>query len=230
MYDDDIFNYLNNNSSSTVTENNTETDTSTGQDTGYSSQTNLNPYSSQGEYDDYSVNPNYTSEQSYNPTYNQTTVEPDQSTKSANTRITMQMPTIKKDETPVVNLVKSRQKIELKGRMKIVLAMFTIILASLVFVTFYNFISANQIRNTFAGKQQEISSLEASISKLYAEYNYLDSDEQIKKLAEKEGYVDITDENTVTVSVGEEHYETTIKDLPSNWFNDVCEFFSRLFG
>lgn len=230
MFDDDNFFNMFNNDSSTVTQTDTQTDTSSSQDTGYSSQTSYNPYSnvSQGEYDDYSVNPNYTSEQSYNSVSPTTETEQNETTQKYFT--TMDAPLIKKDETPVVNLVKSRQKIELKGRMKIVLSMFVIIVASLIFVTFYNFIAANQLKNSFAGKQQEITALEASISKLKAEYNYLDSDDEIKKLAEREGYVDITEENTITVSLGEEHYETKIKDLPSNWFNDVCEFFSRLFG
>ncbi len=230
MFDDDSIFNLFNNDNSTMTQTESQTDTSLGQDTGYSSQTSYNPYSnvSQGEYDDYSVNPNYTSEQSYNSV--SPTMETEQNETTQRYFTSMEAPLIKKNEAPVVSLVKSRQKIELKGRMKIVLSMFVIIVASLIFVTFYNFISANKIRNSFADKQQEITALEASISKLKAEYNYLDSDEEIKKLAEREGYVDVTDENTITVSLGEEHYEAKIEDLPSNWFNDVCEFFSKLFG
>lgn len=228
MFDDDsIFNMFNSDSS-TITQN--ETETSTDQNTTYSSQTGYSPYSevSQGEYDDYSVNPNYTSEQSYNSSEQTNSFE--QNDNSQRIYSVLEAPLIKKDETPVVNLVKTRQKIELKGRMKIALSMFIVIVASLIFVTFYNFISASQLRNSFAGKQEEITALQTSISKLRAEYNYLDDENNIKNSAKEEGYVEVTDENTITVSLGEEYYESTIEELPSNWFNDVCEFFSRLFG
>lgn len=229
MFDDDsIFNMFNSDSS-TITQN--ETETSTDQNTTYSSQTDYSPYSdvSQGEYDDYSVNPNYTSEQSYNSSEQINSFEQNDNN-TQRIYSAFEAPLITKDETPVVNLVKTRQKIELKGRMKIALSMFIVIVASLIFVTFYNFISAGQLRNSFAGKQEEIIALQTSISKLKAEYNYLDDEDNIKNSAKEEGYVEITDENTITVSLGEEYYESTIEELPSNWFNDVCEFFSRLFG
>ena len=228
MYDDDLFSFLN--SMGTTT---TETEEQPSQTTSYSPQTGYNPYTSVQEdpyTDDYSVTPNYEEQQSYNTTNPSYGIESqgEQAVQSYEVR-QMNTPMIIK-EAPAVNLIKKRQKIELQARMKIVLAMFSIIVASLMFVVVWNFVSASKLKATFAGKQQEIAQLQESIMGLQNEYTSLSSDEQIKLKAENEGYVEQSSENTINVSLEEVYDEHVITDLPSNWFNDVCDFLSGLFS
>ena len=61
-----------------------------------------------------------------------------------------------------------------------------------------------------------------SINKLNVEYNDIGS---------LDGYVDKQEGvNSFTVSLNEFYIEPEIEQIPSNWFNDVCEFFSNLFA
>lgn len=231
MGDNDIFEFLNSlNSTTTVTENETQQES---QDTtSYSPNSSYNPYTnvSQGTYDDYSVTPNYTEEQTYNPTYNSGfadtyTEEPVQ----VKQPYRMETPTIRKDETPVVNLVKTKHKIELQARMKIVVAMFSVIVSLLLFVSIYNFAYAGKLKASFADKQAEISMLQADISTLVAEYNKYGN--SVKDTATQNGYVEVTDENTMSIKLGEFHEEQIVEsDLPSGWFNKVCDFLSGIFS
>ncbi len=230
MGDNDIFDFLNSLGSTTVTDN--ETQQSQQETTSYSPNSSYNNYTdvSKGTYDDYSMTQNYAEEQTYNPTYNTNfddnyTAEPVQVKKPYR----METPTIRKDETPVVNLVKTKHKIELQARMKIVIAMFSVIMSLLLFVSVYNFVYANKLKASFADKQTEISTLQADISKLVNEYNnYSDS---VKDTAAEKGYVDITDENTMSIKLGEFHEEQVVEsNLPSGWFNKVCDFLSGIFS
>ena len=230
MSDNDIFDFLNSLNSTTVTENKTEQ--SQQETTSYSPDSSYNPYTnvSQGTYDDYSMTQNYAEEQSYNPTYDTDfsssyTAEPVQTKQPYR----METPTIRKDETPVVNLVKTKHKIELQARMKIVIAMFSVIMSLLLFVSVYNFAYASRLKASFADKQTEISMLQADISTLVAEYNKYGN--SVKDTASQNGYVEVTDENTMSIKLGEFHEEQVVEsNLPSGWFNKVCDFLSGIFS
>lgn len=232
MFDDDLFNMFNSYGTNTTTE--TENQTSETTSPNYGTQTGYNPYnvsSNEDFSDDYSVTPNYEEQQNYNSSttsydYN---MEQEQSKKQMYAERLMQTPVIQKEEQ-TVNLIKKREKIELHARMKIAIAMFAVIVASLMFAIVYNFVSAGAMKATFAGKQVEISALQASISGLKDTYTSLSDDEQIKLKAESEGYVDQSGENTIEITLNEASVESTIQDLPSNWFNDVCDFLSGIFG
>lgn len=227
--DDDILNFLNS-FGSTITEN--QTQTAPEETTSYTPDSSYSPYqnNSQGVYDDYSTTQNYTEQQTYNPTYNTDltgtyTEEPVQVSKPYR----METPTIRKDETPVVNLVKTKHKIELQARMKIVIAMFSVIVSLLLFVSVYNFVYANKLKSSFADKQTEISMLQADITRLVNEYNDLGNN--VKSEAEANDYVEVTDENTMSVKLGEFHEEQVVQsNLPSGWFNKVCDFLSGIFS
>lgn len=257
MENDDLYSFLNSLSSTTIDDsNNVSSGQSEQNNSGYSSNfdygnqqnsntntgatyspystsksdTSYNPYSS--AYDDYSVTPNFEGEQSYNPQmggFSDGVTDFRTNQTDFRTTQTMEMPLIQKDETPVVNMVKTRQKIELQARMKIVVTMFTIIMSLLVFVTAYNFISASKLRATFAGKEQEITALRNSISVLSEEYNITTGGGDFVELAKNNGYVEVSDKNTTVINLGEFHEEQSIEQLPSNWFNDVCDFLSNLF-
>ena len=231
MFDDNFFSMLNSLGSNSSTT--TETEQETNQTTSYGPQTSYSPYTAvQDEpyQDDYSTTQNYTEQQSYNTVGQNYDVE-EQESESVQQYTVRQMdsPTIIK-EKPAVNLTKNVQRIELHARMKIVIAMFSVIVATLLFAIVWNFASAAKMRATFAGKEQEIAQLQESILGLKSEYTSLDNDELIKLKAENEGYVDQNVDNTIDVEVKKIYEETAVEDLPSNWFNDVCDFLSGIFS
>ena len=240
MEDNSLFDFLNSLGTSTVTENETQVEPK--ETTSYSPNSSYNPYqnSSQSTYDDYSVTPNYTEQQSYNPTYNQVSSDTfDDEPVQKKQVYKMETPTILRDETPVVNLVKTKHKIELQARMKIVIAMFSVIMSLLLFVSVYNFVFASGLKASFANKQSEIAALQASISMLSNEYNdkatreSFDERNQFDEYGNPKDpeYVDITDDNTMSIDLGEFHEEQKIvSELPSNWFDNVCDFLSGLFS
>jgi len=225
MYDNDMYNILNSSSStSTETEeqvgfNQSSTGYQTSQDYSYGVQEET-PYR-----DDYSVTPNYEEQQSYQTN---TTNVVEESTEQ-DVRF-MAAPVIKKQEQEAVVLTKTVQKIQFSARMKLVASMFAVIMVSLIFAIVWNFVSANKINATIAEKQIIAQELELSIKNLTDEYNFVSGEEQIADRAEQAGFVQSDDTNTVHVELGEMFEEQVVKDLPSNWFNDICNFFSNLFS
>lgn len=226
-YDDDFYSILNSLAGNTTTTTEQETEKQTTTPTYSAPTTSYNPWA---DDDDYSLNQNYEEQQSYNssnPTYSTDT------TTSSNADVfevrPMAAPMIQK-EAPAVNLIKKRQRIELGARMKIAVAMFVMIVASLLVAIVWNFASAASMKATFAEKQIEINALTESIIGLKETYAEVSDDEQIKIDAKNEGYVDATDENTIVVDFSSYYTEPVVEELPSNWFNDVCEFFAKLFA
>ena len=206
-------------SSTTTTETETESQSTYSPQTDYSS-------TSTYERDDYSSAQNFTEQQSYN------SVSSNSFTESETKTISKQMntPTIEKS-APVVNLVKSKARVVLETRMKIVLSVFSVIVACLLFVSIFNFISASKIEASFLGKQQQINSLEQSILASEYSYNSVSSNDYVENWAEKNNYVNKEDGvNSFTINIDEIYEEQIVEDVPSNWFNDVCEFFSKLFA
>lgn len=227
MYDDDFYSILNSlaGDTTTTTEQKTEQQTTT---TPTYSAPSTPSYSPWADDDDYSVNQNYEEQKSYN-SVNQSYEDSTETTNDVFEVRQMSAPMIKKEE-PTVNLIKKRQRIELGARMKIIASMFAVIVATLIFAIVWNFASAASMKATFAEKQVEINALTQSIMGLKEEYTLLSDDEQIKTKAENEGYVESTDDNTIVVDFDSYYAEQAIEDVPSNWFNDVCDFFSRLFA
>lgn len=227
MYDDDFYSILNSlaGNTTTTTEQKTEQQTTT---TPTYSAPSTPSYSPWADDDDYSVNQNYEEQKSYN-SVNQSYEDSTETTNDVFEVRQMSAPMIKKEE-PTVNLIKKRQRIELGARMKIIASMFAVIVATLIFAIVWNFASAASMKATFAEKQVEINALTQSIMGLKEEYTLLSDDEQIKTKAENEGYVESTDDNTIVVDFDSYYAEQAIEDVPSNWFNDVCEFFSKLFA
>ena len=206
-------------SSTTTTETETESQSTYSPQTDYSS-------SSSYERDDYSSAQNFTEQQSYN------SISSNSFTESETKTISRQMntPMIEKS-APVVNLVKAKARVVLETRMKIVLSVFSVIVACLLFVSVFNFISASKIEASFLGKQQQINSLEQSILASEYSYNSVSSDDYVENWAEQNNYVNKQDGvNSFTINIDEVYEEQFVEDVPSNWFNDVCEFFSKLFA
>lgn len=229
MYDDDFFTNLLNSYSGTTTE--TEQQQIQTETPSYNPQpTYSNPYSLGQDDDDYSVRPNYEEQQSYNSVnqnYGMTSAE-EQSAPQTYVVRQMETPIIRKEE-PAVNLIKSRSKIELHARMKIAITMFSVIVATLLFAIVWNFVSASKMKASFAGKEYEIASLQADIKQMQQSYIELSDDGKLKADAENAGYVEQSEDNTIYVDF-KELVKASDESVSSNWFNDVCDFLSELFG
>lgn len=227
MYDNDIYNILNS-SGSTSTETEEQVEFNNQTNTGYQTNQGYSSYGVQEEtpyQDDYSITPNYEEQQSYETS---TTNAVEEQTEQ-NVRF-MSAPIIKKQEQEAVVLTKTVQKIQFSARMKLVASMFAVIMVSLVFAIIWNFVSVGKINANIAEKQIIVQELELSINNLKEEYNFVSGEEQIVDRAEDAGFVKSDDTNTVHVELGEMFEEQVVQDLPSNWFNDVCNFFSNLFS
>lgn len=234
MFDDDLFSMFNNYTSTTTdTEEESSSSYSPSSYEQPSSTESYNPYSSDNStyQDDYSVTPNYEEQSTYDSGIRNVETE------RAEQKLVSQMhtPLIKREEQAVV-LTKTKQKIYLQARMKIVLAMFITIVSALLFVAIFNFVNASKINASLAEKQITINELQSSISSLKAEYNMLsDEGNLIDKVTTPTsegglGFVESNNSNTTVLEYGEIYTEPVIEELPSNWFNDVCDFFSKLFA
>lgn len=181
------------------------------------------------ETDDYSINSNFNEQTNYEI---KSTVQTFQEHEQAN-QSQFKPLDIKKTEKlqeKEVSLTKTKQRFIVGGRMKIVLCSFVIIMVSLLFAIAWNFSSIARINSTLGEKESQIAQLQISITSLSEEYNLLDSEEYLKKLAEEAGFIEVTDENTKVITLGEMYTETTVTEVSSNWFNDVCDFFNKLFN
>lgn len=239
MFDDDLYNFYNSYNSGSSTETETEpeqnqTQASSGQ-TSYDTNTGYNPYGATSSYDsdyddDYSVTPNYSEEKSYNSNTNYDTYS---NNTEENTEVKryrkMSMPVIEKSEQ-AVTLTKTQSRIELQPRMKIAISMFAIIVFSLVFVIIWNFVSVGRLNSMISAKQETVNELTSSISNLRNEYTLLGDENNLRDMAQNAGFVESDETNTYVVSAGEMFEQNEIEDLPSNWFNDVCDFLSNLFS
>ena len=227
MFDNDLFSMFNNYTSTTDTEEESSS-TSTYNPSVYT-QTNTStysPYSTDSDYqDDYSTAQNYEEESSYNSGVR--SVEPERT--EQRTFSPMQTPIIRREQEAVV-LTKTKAKVYLQARMKIVLAMFVAIVSALMFVSIFNFVNAGRINASLAEKQITIAELQASISDLKSEYNKMTDDGYLMGEASNSGFVESNSSNTTVLEYGETYAEPVIEELPSNWFNDVCDFFSNLFA
>lgn len=208
---------------STTTTEQKEEQTSYGSQTDFLSSSQSETYNP-FEKDDYSTTQNFREQQTYDSS------TPNFFAEQKETRKTTfaEAPLIQKSEQ-AVSLTKSQSKIRFETRMKTVLAVFCVIVACLLFVSVFNFVKASKIEAGFSDKQAQINTLNASItqqSKTYSEYTSI---AKLEEWAENKKYKHIN-EITKVIELGEMYEEPVIEEIPSNWFNDVCEFFSKLFA
>ncbi len=182
--------------------------------------------------DDYSVAQNFTEETGYQ-TKNATELNSEQTEQVSYDRIYAPVIIRKKEEKneqEVVSLTKTKEVIHLTGWLKFAFAMFLVIMASLIAVIAFNFSAASRINGSLASKQQRINELQLSITELTDKYNLVSSDGYLQDFAEKANFVVADESNTVVITMNEMYTRESVQEVPSNWFNDVCEFFSKLFG
>ncbi|MBE5755943.1 MAG: hypothetical protein E7341_04660 [Clostridiales bacterium] len=220
MFEDDFFSKY---SSTTTTSEETSQET-------YRPQTDYSANSQQFDDDqDYSVTQNFTEQKSYNSVSQNTFEEEDEQEQRFETP-SLNAPVIQRSE-PTVNLIKKRAKLVLETRMKVVVAVFSMLVACLLFISIFNFIQVGKIESQFASKQIEIANLEKSITDSKATYTLVSDDEYLRQWAETNEFVETNDTNTIVVDISEFYEQPAGPEaIQSNWFNDVCEFLSRLFA
>lgn len=182
-----------------------------------------------GTYDDYSMTANYTEQRSYESDTANFEEQESSEEQVATYTTGFQFHDIQKEEQEVVNLIKTRQKIALSGRMKIVATMFSVIMAALMFLIVFNFASVGAINSAISDRQFTVNELNVRINELQSQYNELSDDDNFYRNAVDNNYVRPDESNTVHMSSSDLYEEETIEKLPSNWFNDFCNFLSRLF-
>lgn len=220
MFEDDFFSKY---SSTTTTSEETSQET-------YRPQTGYQATQSYDDDQDYSITQNFTEQKSYNSVSQNTFEEEEEVESQVFETPSLNAPVIQRS-VPTVNLVKKRAKLILETRMKTVVAVFAMIVACLLFVSIFNFIQVGKIESTFADKQLEIAALESSISSSKATYTLVSEEEYLRQWAETNEFVEANDTNTIVVDLSQFYEEPAgPEEIPSNWFNDVCEFLSRLFA
>lgn len=193
--------------------------------TSQATQTVQTDFNYETEEDDYSLKSNFTEQSNYE--IKQQEVSSVREETSQTSYSPMNMPLI---EQKVEQSLEQSKRIELSARMKVVLASFIVIVSSLMFATIWNFIAVAKINSTLLANQETVSSLKVSIKDLTEEYNLLGDEETIKDIAKGDNFVDSDDNNTVEISLENMFTEPEVPDVPSNWFNDVCNFLTTLFS
>lgn len=193
----------------------TEIDTQTDYQQYEQAETQFEPYK-----DDYSVTPNYEEQQSY-----ESKTQEEEMTEQATTYRKLDAPIVKREESTVV-LTKTVQKMQLSARMKIVASVFSIIMACLVFVTIWNFVSVSRLNQVVQDRQVTINELYQDISRYENSYNEVSDVDYF----ESQGFTEANESNTKFRTRDELYEEPTTNEIPSNWFNDLGEFFSKIFG
>lgn len=176
-------------------------------------------YTSHSMFDDEEETPEFEVQKNY-------TMMGDRDVVREEERITMNMPNVIRKTQ--VNQTVSDKKLKIRARGKIAIAVYSIILLTLIAFSIYNAVAINQMQASVYLKNQEYITQSVVINDLLDEYNKLGSDERI--LDEVAGeFIEPTNNHIVRVSKGsmEERQETQIE---SNWFEDLCSFLSNLFS
>ncbi|MBQ8749169.1 MAG: hypothetical protein IJZ29_01685 [Clostridia bacterium] len=113
---------------------------------------------------------------------------------------------------------------------KVRIACFFAIVSLLLFLFIYNFVAMANLNANIAGMEKTIATEQAYIDNLKTQINSLSSESAILDRVNSAGYSadnpvsdDILIVNVPKVAVNESKPQT-------NWFNDLCEYISSLFG
>jgi|GEM_PF-5014273 len=120
-----------------------------------------------------------------------------------------------------------QEKQALSPRLKIVMSVASIIFVLLVAFVIYNAVSIGAINSQIASAQQEVVAQTQVINELEKEYTELGSaDAIINGVGREFGFAN--SDNTFFVEAPTLD-EVNVITSPTNWFNEVCKFFSSLF-
>lgn len=141
------------------------------------------------------------------------------------------MPTVqKKTEAKVEN--KSRTRIKLNFRGKIMIGVYTAVVTLLLGLCIYNAFVIGSMKGVVSAKQETLNAQQTEVSGLELEFNSLAEESTIKaKLSEMSDkkFRSVTESDKVYVKASEKT-EVPTYEGSSNFFDKVCEFFSNLFN
>ncbi|MCI5497600.1 MAG: hypothetical protein MR412_03320 [Firmicutes bacterium] len=114
---------------------------------------------------------------------------------------------------------------------RVALTMVTVVIVTLLlaFLCIYNIFVINGMSNNISYLQEEVATAEYDLTVSEGLYERLTSTENIKKELSDMGYSQMPSSNTVAVSVPDK-VEVTELQGQTNWFDTICNFFSRIFG
>lgn len=114
---------------------------------------------------------------------------------------------------------------------RVALTMTTVVIVTLLlaFLCIYNIFVINGMSNNISYLQEEVATVEYDLTVSEGLYERLTSTENIKKELSDMGYSQMPSSNTVAVSVPDK-VEVTELQGQTNWFDTICNFFSRIFG
>lgn len=119
-----------------------------------------------------------------------------------------------------------KKTFKLNARGKIAICVFSIILVSLIALTIYNSVLINDLNTVVMLKNQSVATQTAVIKGLETEYNELAVEVQD---GVNMGYRETTPSDYVEIVASPKATKTTTV-VETNWFDRLCEFFTRLFG
>jgi len=202
----------------------TRTRTRTDRYGGYSSYSNRNMFD-----DDYesTTMTNYEEETPEYEVQQNYMFESDSSIKREESVRTMAMPdVIKKQKT--VESIEPQSKVKIRARAKIAIAVYSIILLSLISFAIYNAVAINNMQAEVAAKNQLYISQSVVINDLLNTYNELGSEDRIINETQGE-FFEPTENDIVRVSKSSMETRQDV-EVESNWFEELCSFLSGLFS
>lgn len=135
------------------------------------------------------------------------------------------MPVLKseKKETPVYDY-----KLKLNARGKIMATVFGVVVSILVAFMIYNAVTIARLSNSLDYLQAEQISSSASVTQQEMKYQSLASDDNYRRLAGEDG-LGFSEGGSFKINL-QQRPEIENPQTSTNWFNNLCEFFSNLFN
>ena len=203
----------------------TRTRTRTDRYGGYTSYSNRNMFDE--DYNESTTMTNYEQETPEYEVQQNYMFESDSSIRQDEVTKTMAMPEVVKKERTFES-VEPQSKVKIRARAKIAIAVYSIILLSLISFAIYNAVAINNMQAEVAAKNQLYITQSVVINDLLNTYNELGSEDRI--LNETQGEFFEPTENDI-VRVSKSSMETRQEvEVESNWFEELCSFLSGLFS
>ena len=135
------------------------------------------------------------------------------------------MPVLKseKQEAPVYDY-----KLKLNARGKIMATVFGVVVSILIAFMVYNAVTIARLSNTLDYLQAEQVRSSASVTQQEMKYQSLASDDNYRRLAGDEG-LGFSEGGNFKIEL-QQRPEIGNPQASTNWFNNICEFFSNLFN
>lgn len=151
--------------------------------------------------------------------------------KEEQTEAVMEMPTVDREQQIVASRREETQivaKARLNARGKIIVAVYSVIVAIIVAFCIYNAVAINGMQSTIAGKEQIVATQTQVITDLQNTYNELGGEDYIT--SQVGGSFKKPTASDIVAVEGFEMVERPEEVSQTNWFEDFCQALRRLFS